>query len=128
MIENEFGKRTRNTQNSEIHQYGDRATFYSLRRLLGLCGKTRRTHAILTSGLRSDGYFNVSEVLKYPNIRMILACRLAAQLECAGVNKEDIDLVVSSSYAAFPLGQEISDAMGVPSVYTEKDDKVQKWT
>lgn len=91
-------------------------------------GKPDEPHGILTTGYHSDGYFNVSEPLKYPNIRKIFACRLGAQLECAGLNKEDINLVVSSSYAAFPFGQSISDAMGVPSVYTEKDDKIQKWT
>ncbi len=91
-------------------------------------GGKGESHALLTSGLHSNGYFNVSEILKYPNLRRILACRLAAELELAGINKEDTDLIISSSYAAFPFGQAISDAMGIPSVYTEKDDKIQKWS
>ena len=90
--------------------------------------KPGEPHAVLTSNLHSDGYFNVSEALKYPNIRKIFACRLAAQLECAGIKKENVDLIVSSSYAAFPFGQELSSAIVVPSVYTEKTENGQKWT
>jgi len=87
-------------------------------------------HALLTSGKHSDGYIDCSQVLKYSNLKYILATKLLHKaipfIEKCGFSPEKIDYVVSSSMAAIPLGEGIANALNSIFLYTEKVDGRQK--
>lgn len=89
-------------------------------------GQPGESHALLTSGKHSDAHYNVSKLLQYPNFRRLLAEQLAVKLTMEGVRK--IDVIISSSYAAFSIGQAFADEIGAISFFTEKVDGKQKWT
>jgi len=87
----------------------------------------RGPHALLTSGKHSDGYIDVSQVLKFTNLRDILAERMVEEvLLPAGISISGVDYIVSSSMAAIPFGDGIASYLGLTFVYTEKVDGVQK--
>lgn len=79
----------------------------------------KKPHAELTSGLCSEGYFDCSLVLRYPNIAEILARKLALKLQEGGIGQ--VDWVVSSSYAAITFGHEVAKALGAIFMPVEKD-------
>ena len=83
-------------------------------------------HALLASGGHSNIYFNVPEVTKFSVLRKFFAAKIAMTLLSNEI--EDVDFIVSSSEAARPIGQEVDNALGVASVFTEKKGKDQKWT
>lgn len=84
-------------------------------------------HAILTSGKHSDGYFNVSQATSYSNVCKYLGTFLKQKFdEC--INLAVVDAVVSSSYAALPIGMELARQLGAMFVFTEKEEKEQVWT
>jgi len=89
-------------------------------------GQPGEPHCLLTSNKHSDAYYNVSKLLQYPNFRRLLAGQLAVKLTMEGIRK--IDVVISSSYAAFSIGQALADEIGAVSFFTEKVDGKQKWT
>ncbi len=85
-------------------------------------------HAILTSGLHSDGYFNVNGALQFSNLCEVLVKKLARQLPLTPLLEDGIDAVASSSFAALTFGAEVTRRLGVMSVFTEKKGKDQVWT
>ena len=86
-----------------------------------------KPHAELTSGLCSDGFFDCLQVLRYPNIAEILARQLAGRLLRNGwFARDEVDWVVSSSYAAITFGHEVAKAFGAIFMMTEKDEKDPK--
>ena len=89
-------------------------------------GLPNEPHALLSAGGHSDGYFNVNEVTKYPNFRKALADMIATRLDVVGI--KDIDIVISSTYAATSIGQAVADNLDAMFVFTEKDGKNQLWT
>lgn len=89
-------------------------------------GQEEEPHALLTSGNHSDAYFSTPIVTQFSNLRRLLAEQLVMKLIFEGIKK--IDVVISSSYAAFTIGQSLADALGVISFYTEKVDGRQAWT
>lgn len=81
-------------------------------------------HAQLSKkDLHSDGYFNVNEVTKFSNLCHILAFDLFSKLKDIGIGK--VDVVVSSSLAAIPIGQAVAYEMNAISVFTEKKGEDQ---
>jgi orotate phosphoribosyltransferase len=91
-------------------------------------GKPGEPHALLTSGKHSDGYINLNAVLQFPNLCEILAKSLIRKIKEEGIDNTKIDAVVSSSYAAITLGQEVARQLRVMFVFTEKEKKEQKWS
>lgn len=89
-------------------------------------GLPNEPHALLTNGKHSDSYFNVNEVTKYPNFRETLAEMIAARLDIVGI--KDIDIVISSTYAATSIGQAVADNLDAIFVFTEKNLKYQLWS
>lgn len=84
-------------------------------------------HAILTSGKHSDGYFNVSQATSYSNVCKYLGTFLKQKFdEC--INLAVVDAVVSSSYAALPIGMELARQLRTMFVFTEKVGEEQVWT
>jgi len=97
-----------------------------------LCGaiwtyRGKGPHALLTSGKHSDGYIDVSQVLKFTNLRDILAQRMVEEvLLPVTSSKIEIDYVVSSSMAAITAGDGVATYLGSTFVYCEKANGIQK--
>jgi len=90
-------------------------------------GNPKKPHAELVSGKCSNGYFNCSEVLCYPNLCEILAHQLVKK---SVGDKKEVDWVVSSSSAAITFGHEVAKMLGAKFGFTEKDPddpKKQIW-
>lgn len=79
----------------------------------------KRPHAELTSGLCSNGYFDVPRLLRYPNVAEILGRQLGRRLREKGFGRTD--WVVSSAYAAITFGHEVAKELGAVFAHTEKD-------
>ena len=99
-------------------------------------GLPNECHAELSGGDHSGGYANVSIGLQFSNIRNLWAREMVTQLESV-YDLEKIDAVISSVYAAEPIGLSAADELerrtgkGVIFVHPEKgkkDDKEQVWT
>jgi len=85
-------------------------------------------HALLTSGLHSNGYVDCSQVLKHTNLRDILIERMIEEilLPVTG-SKIEVDYVISSSMAAIAAGDGAATYLGgLVFVYAEKINGVQK--
>lgn len=85
-------------------------------------------HALLTSGLHSDGYFNVNAVTQFPNLCKNLAGKLINRSMLDWLGSKDVDVVVSSSFAAITFGAEVAGQLDAMFVFTEKNGKDQIWT
>ena len=83
-------------------------------------------HALLASGKHSDGYYNVNSVIQFSYFSKQFAWLMLWKFSKIGL--ENVDAVVSSSYAALPFGKAVADALGAVFVFTEKQDKEQVWT
>ena len=85
-------------------------------------------HALLVSGRHSDGYIDCSQVLKFTNLRDILAERMVEEIllpNIAGA-KIEIDYVASSSMAAISAGDGVATYLGATFIYCEKASGIQK--
>jgi len=91
-------------------------------------GQEREPHALLTSGKHSEGYINLNAVLQFPNLCEILAGYLIQKLEKQGIIKENIDAVVSPTFAEVTLGEEVARQLKAMFVFTEKKGREQRWT
>ncbi len=82
----------------------------------------KRPHAILTSGLCSNGFFDCLRVLYYPNIAEILGRHLARKINfhLALVNLK-VDWVISPPYAGITFGYEVAKALGAVFMMVELD-------
>jgi len=83
-------------------------------------GDPKKPHAQLTSGKCSNGFFDCSRVLCYPNLCEILARQLARKLLKTG-KIENVDWVIGSSYSAITFSYEVAKALGAIHCFTEKD-------
>lgn len=77
-------------------------------------------HFILSSGLRSPRYLQCARVMMDPARGERLCRALAAKIE-AGLGKGAIDLVVSPAMGGVVVGYEMARALGVPSMFTERE-------
>lgn len=73
-----------------------------------------------------QGYYNIMELMKFPNVRKFVSRLLVDKLRRVYSEKR-IDVVVSSSYS-FVTGQAVSDKIGCVSVCTERVTRGQMWT
>jgi len=87
-------------------------------------GDVKKPHAKLRSGKCSNGYFNCSLILCYPNICQILGYQLGQLF--LSENGFNPDWVVSSSYAAIIFGHEVAKTLGAKFGFTEKDPEDPK--
>lgn len=83
-------------------------------------GDNTRPHAELSSGLCSNGFFDLRRVLKHPNLCEILACQLVKKLE-----REEgimgVDWVIGSPYSAITISHEVARQIGAMHGFCEKD-------
>jgi len=78
-------------------------------------------HFQLTSGLHSDRYFQCAMVLQYPNHTAALCQELARRF--AG---QDISVVVGPAVGGIVVSYELGRALGVRSLFTERENGVMK--
>ena len=84
-------------------------------------GNPRQCHALLHSGKHSDGFFLCKRVLKYPNLREILAKALALAFRSdSRGNHEKVDGVFGAPYSSITLAAEVGRFLGVPNYIVEK--------
>lgn len=84
-------------------------------------GDPQNPHAELTSGLCSNGYFNLSKVTQHPNVVAILARQLIKDLRTLSVPLDKVDWVVGSPYAAITFSYEVAMQLGARHGFCEKD-------
>ena len=87
-------------------------------------GASGRPHALLTSGLHSDGYVNCTMVAQDPAlVRRILTAPdgLARHLP-----KDKVDWVVGSPMGAITLAYALAELLGARAGYTERDGEAMK--
>ena len=89
-------------------------------------GNPQGPHALLTSGRHSNGYADCSQILKFTNLRDILAERMVEEILLPNIAGVKADYIISSSMAAIPFGDGIASYLGLTFLYTEKIDGVQK--
>lgn len=82
-------------------------------------GAYLKGHFRLTSGLHSPGYLQSALVVQYPEHAEFLGRQLADLLR--QIAKERIDLVVSPALGGMIIGHEVARALGVRSIFTERD-------
>lgn len=83
------------------------------------CGALLEGHFLLTSGKHSDGYVQCAKLLMYPDV--------AAESLKPVVDKVkdmDIDVVVGPALGGVIVSYEIARQLGVPSMFTERQDEV----
>ena len=82
-------------------------------------GDPKKPHAQLTSGLCSNGFFDLTRVLCYPNINEILARQIIGLLQSEGIRR--VDWVVGSAYAGITLSYQVARILRVCHGFVEKD-------
>ena len=108
----------RNTTMSEeeilcIFELCDAAWYHS--------GNPKDSHAELTSGYCSNGFFNCLLVLKYINLSDILARQLARKIRSV-IGDQQIDWVIGSPMAGITFAHDVARALGAPiNMFVEKD-------
>lgn len=81
----------------------------------------KRPHAKLHSGKCSDGFFLVKKVLKYGNLREVLAAALVAKIP--GPWRDKIGGVFGAPYSSITLAADVARLLGVPNFIVEKGPK-----
>ena len=81
----------------------------------------KRPHAKLHSGKCSNGFFLCKRVLKFPNLREILAACLVRELSEAGLGV--VDGVFGSAYSSITITADVGRLLRVPNYIVEKGPK-----
>lgn len=87
-------------------------------------GKAERPHAVLTSGLHSDGFVNCTLITQHPElIRRILTSveGLKGQLPA-----QKIDWVIGSALGAVTFAFAVGESLGARAGFTEKDGETMR--
>ena len=72
-------------------------------------------HFILSSGMRSDTYFQCAKVLQYPKYLMMFSEILCNHFKSFGIEK-----VVSPAMGGIVLGTEVGRQLGVKTIFCER--------
>lgn len=83
-------------------------------------GKKSRPHALLTSGLHSDGFVNCTYITQQPVLLQSIVAGedgLAPMIPVSG-----IDWVIGSAFGAITLAHAVALRIGCRAGFTEKDD------
>lgn len=84
-------------------------------------GNPEDSHAELTSGYCSNGFFDTLRVLKYVNISEILANQMARKIR-EEIGNQKIDWVIGSPMAGITFAHDVARALGAQSnMFVEKD-------
>jgi orotate phosphoribosyltransferase len=86
-------------------------------------GNAARPHALLTSGLHSNGFVNCSRVTEDPRLLMEI---VAAPDGLAGRLTDKVDWVIGSALGAVTFSFAVAHFLGAQSGFTEKDGETMK--
>lgn len=87
-------------------------------------GKSKKTHALLTSGRHSNGFFDCLRILQHVNLSDILANQLARKIRKV-VGSLKIDYVIGSPMAGITFAHDVARALGATcNMFTERDNGV----
>ena len=86
------------------------------------CGALLEGHFILSSGLRSPVFLQKARVFMYPDKAEALCRALAGIIRDAGYG--DVSKIVSPAVGGIIPGYETARHLGVPAIYTERQDGV----
>jgi len=85
-------------------------------------GDPEKPHAELISGMCSNGYFDCTRILCYPNICEILARQLVQKLKKEiPFSIKEVDWVLDSAYAAITFSYEVAKDLGATHGFVEKE-------
>lgn len=84
-------------------------------KLLKQYGALMEGHFKFTSGLHSDTYVQMAQVLQYPDVAERLCRTLAKQYQNKGVS-----VVVAPAVGAIIVAHEVARALGVRAIFTER--------
>jgi orotate phosphoribosyltransferase len=87
--------------------------------LFGRTGGYLKGHFRLTSGLHSPEYLQCARVLQFPAYAEQMGVQLGEALKAHG----KIDVVVSPAIGGLIIGHEVARALGVRSIFTERDSE-----
>ncbi len=87
-------------------------------------GKPEDPHVVLHSKKHSNGFFLCKKVLKYGNLREIIAACIINRLKKAGLGK--VGCVIGSPQSSILLTGDVGRLLGVPTYVLEKDPKDPK--
>jgi orotate phosphoribosyltransferase len=89
-------------------------------------GDPKRPHAVLTSGLCSNAFFDCLRVLKFPNLSQILASALADKID---INlPKQTEWVIGSAYADITFSYDVANFLYAVHAFTEKGpEKTMLW-
>jgi orotate phosphoribosyltransferase len=89
-------------------------------------GNPKRPHALLTSGLHSDGFVNCTFVTQQPSLlqQIVSAADGLAPL----FPEEKIDWVIGSAFGAITLAHSVAHRIGARAGFTEKEGEEMKLT
>jgi len=91
-----------------------------VRKIFEQVGAIRSGHFELTSGLHSDTYIQCAMVLQYPNHAETLGRALAEKFK-----EMQISCVVAPAMGGITIGYEVARALGVRSLWVERDKSGQ---
>ena len=77
-------------------------------------------HFELRSGLHSNAFFQMANVLRYPRVAGTLCEALVGRLRASGIADDDIDAVLAPALGGLAVGHEVARALDVPSLFVEK--------
>jgi len=87
-------------------------------RLIEETGALLRGHFILTSGLRSEYYFQCALLCQYPKVMDTICAELARKIPRAA----EAETVISPAIGGIVFGQELARALGCRAIFAEKED------
>ena len=87
-------------------------------------GQPARPHALLTSGLHSDGFVNCTFVTQHPQ----LVRRIVGEADglAASFQREQAEWVIGSAFGAITLAYAVAERLGARAGFTEKDGEGMK--
>lgn len=85
-------------------------------------GDPKKPHAKLASGKCSTGFFLCKRVLKYGNLREILAACIVRRLQ-KHIDVLDVDGVYGAPYSSITLAADVARLLGIPNYIVEKGPK-----
>ncbi|MGD0092781.1 MAG: phosphoribosyltransferase family protein [Planctomycetota bacterium] len=87
-------------------------------------GQAARPHALLTSGLHSDGFVNCTFVTQHPRLlqRIVTDSGGLAPL----LPSQKVDWVIGSAFGAITLAYAVAERLGARAGFTEKDGEEMK--
>jgi orotate phosphoribosyltransferase len=89
-------------------------------------GKPARPHALLTSGMHSDGFVNCTKIMQTPGLVTRILSEsdgLKPQLPSTG---EKVDWVIGSAAGAVTFAYAVAEVLNVNAGFTEKDGEDMK--